>query len=123
MKHTTDRWSCVAESFEEREDRYDDLVNKDPKIREWSKRIVGCIGCTERAMAKGGCSPEDIETLGELDDMIVNLVADVITCLAKESHAETTRLVKESDIKINLAFEAGRLFEQMLLQKEDLDKE
>lgn len=123
MKHTTDRWSCAAESFEEREERYDDLVNKDAKIQEWSKRIVSSIGCTESAMTKGGCSPEDIKALRELDDMIVNLVADVITRLAKESQAETTRLAKESDIKINLAFEAGRLFEQMLLQKEDLDKE
>lgn len=122
MKHNTDRWSCAAESFEEREDRYDDLITKDPQILEWSKRIVGCIGCTERAMTKGGCSSKDIETLGELDDMIVNLVADVITRLAKESHSETTRLAKESNIKINLAFEAGRQFEQMLLEKEDLDQ-
>lgn len=103
--------------------RYDDLINKDHQIQEWSKRIVGCIGCTEHAMTKGGCSCEDIETLGELDDMIVNLVAAVINRLAKDSHAETTRLAGEANIKINLAFEAGRLFEQMLHEKEDLDRD
>lgn len=101
-----DRWSMRAEMLEAREDEYDEIVDKDPKVQALYERVTGYVGCIRNALLKGGASSEAIDALYELDDTIYAIVAEVIDCLAEDAHVETY-----------IAYQVGLHYEKLLNNK------
>jgi len=101
-----DRWSMRAELLEAREDEYDEIVDKDPKIQALYERVDGYLGCIRNALLKGGASSEAIEALDKLEESIYVIVSEVIENLAEEAHVETY-----------IAYQVGLHYEKLLNNK------
>lgn len=84
---STVRYNCAAWGIEERIDQYDEMIGKDPEVREAWARIKDALVRLRESMARFTVSPDEQERMNqmfiELEDLITELESKDVLAIAK----------------------------------------
>lgn len=80
MSYTANR--CAAEGFDERVDRYDNIVGKDPEAVEARKRVADILENLRQSLLRFHVPPDVVKTLNDLEDLVTELESKDILAIA-----------------------------------------
>lgn len=83
MSYTAD--CCATEGFNERVNRYDDIIGKDREAAEARKRVKGMLECLRQTLVRLHVSPEVMKMLDNLERLITDLESKDILAIAGDN--------------------------------------
>lgn len=74
--------SCAAREFEERVDRYDDILGTNPAVLKARTRITDKLEHLRQSLVQFHVPPETLQTLKDIEDMVTELEAQDVLAIA-----------------------------------------
>jgi hypothetical protein len=73
---------CATEGFDERVDRYDNIVGKDPGAVEARHRVADMLECLHQSLVRYHVPPDVLKKLNDLEDLVTELESKDILAIA-----------------------------------------
>lgn len=73
---------CATEGFDERVDRYDNIVGKNPEAVQARDRVADMLECLRQSLVRYHVSPDVVKTLNDLEDLVTELESKDILAIA-----------------------------------------
>ena len=73
---------CATEGFDERVDRYDNIVGKDPGAVEARHRDADMLECLRQPLVRYHVPPDVLKKLNDLEDLVTELESKDILAIA-----------------------------------------
>ena len=73
---------CATEGFDERVDRYDNIVGKDPGAVEARHRVADMLECLRQSLVRYHVPPDVLKKLNDLEDLVTELESKDILAIA-----------------------------------------
>ena len=94
---------CATEGFDERVDRYDNIVGKDPGAVEARHRVADMLVCLRQSLVRFHVPPDQLRMLNDLEDRITELESEDVLAIAR-ADLDGAALA----VKLGLLIEAGK---------------
>ena len=73
---------CATEGFDERVDRYDNIVGKDPGAVEARHRVADMLECLRQSLVRYHVPPDVLKKFNDLEDLVTELESKDILAIA-----------------------------------------